>query len=461
MDEQFERRRAAVAALVRSVLDRLATDDGQPRIGRMIDNRRWWRHGQEDFVGLQPCAWAMPADVPIHGWLDTFAEMKPVREAYGADPRLGARVDTMIGAEFNRQARIFGWLLIEHVITPMVLATGTYDYDPALFDRVYADFERGFGAEQIHMVEFLALNGFESNESAILLPDGLVLQRMSDTQMSAAINHLAVPRMFGGGVNGARVSRFDQWALMTTRAYPVADGRHIASPQPAAFPTLYDPAVALVTALRIVCGGSVVSTRSMFAQIDTEFPIALGASATLTAFDSADNDRPTYLLTDQLDAFRTTYAALGLPDVQADRTLQTSIRRLVFAGSRSADADRLIDLMIAAEALFFQRANLTGFTKKDRIAGAAAGLLDGDPELNATADQIRAVVATAYMARNAEIHGDGQSYSPLHLLDGTPTSSMPLFLDDAEKIMRRAVLAVLAEHTAANQATLAPLPVTT
>jgi hypothetical protein len=126
MDEQFERRRAAVAALARSVLDRLATDDGQPRIGRMIDNQRWWRHGQEDFVGLQPCAWAMPADVPIHGWLDTFAEMKPVREAYGADPRLGARVDTLIGVEFSRQGRTFGWLLIEHVITPMVLATGTY-----------------------------------------------------------------------------------------------------------------------------------------------------------------------------------------------------------------------------------------------------------------------------------------------------------------------------------------------
>lgn len=455
MDEQFARRRAAVAALARSVLDRLSTDDGQPHIGRTIDNRRWWRRGQEDFVGLQPCAWTMPPAVPIHGWLDSFAEMKPVREAYGADPRLGYRVDTMIGVEFNRQDRIFGWLLIEYVITPMVLATGTYDYDVAVFDRVYDDFERGFGAEQIHMIEFLALNGFESNESVILLPDGLVLQRMSDTQMSAAIDHLAVPRMSGGSVNGARVSRFDQWALMTARAYPVADGRPIDNPRPPAFPTLYEPAIALITALRIVCGGSVVSTRSMFAQAHTEFPIVLGASAVLTAFDSADNDRPTYLLTDKLDDFRTTYTALGLPDVKADRTLQTAIRRLVFAGSRSADADRLLDLMMAAEALFIKRADPSGrtITKGDKVADAAAVLLDSDPHLNATADAIRAFMTTTSRARNAEVHGDGQPYAHLHLLDGTPTNSMPLFLGDAEKIMRRAVYAVLAEYTASHEAT--------
>ena len=75
--------------------------------------------------------------------------------------------------------------------------------------------------------------------------------------MSAAIDHLTVPRMAGGSVNGVRVSHFDQWALMTTRAYPVAGDNPIAAPQSPAFPTLYEPAISLITALRIVCGGSV------------------------------------------------------------------------------------------------------------------------------------------------------------------------------------------------------------
>lgn len=58
-----ERRRTAVAVLVRSVLDHLAAQEGQPHIGRMIDIQRWWRYGQEDFVGLRPQAWSMPAEV--------------------------------------------------------------------------------------------------------------------------------------------------------------------------------------------------------------------------------------------------------------------------------------------------------------------------------------------------------------------------------------------------------------
>ncbi|MET8054639.1 hypothetical protein ABZU75_44410 [Streptosporangium sp. NPDC005286] len=448
MDEQFERRRTAVAVLVRSVLDHLVALEGQPRIGRVIDVRRWWRYGQEDFVGLQPRAWSMPADVPIVGWLDKFPEMTAVRQAYDADPVLGARVDTLIGTEFNRQGRNFDWLLIEHIVQLMVLATSTYRFDEAIFDQLYDRFERGLGAEQVNMVEFLPLNGFESTETVVLLPDGLVMQRMNDAQMSAAIDHLAVPRMSGGSVNGARVSRFDQWALTVERSYPVTDGRSIAVSQPPAFPTLYEPANTLIRALRIVCGGSVVATRSMFAQADDEFPIVLGVSAMLSAFDGADNDRPTYLLTNTLDTFRLTYTALNLPSVQADRSLQTAIRRLVFAGSRRVNADRLIDLMMSAEALFIKRANLPRGTKGDKIAAAAAALLAQDPELKAGADQIQTFMKTMYQVRNAEMHGDDQPHPHLHLLDGTPTDSMPSVLKDGEKIMRRAALTVLAEYTA-------------
>jgi hypothetical protein len=447
VDEQFELRRAAVGELARSVLRHLAMEEGQPRIGRRIDLERWWRYGQESLVGLQPRAWLMPADLPVVGWPDRFPEMTAVRRAYDADAVLGARVDTSIGTEFNRQRRDFGWLLVEHIIQPMVLATGAYGFDDAVFESLYDKFERGFGAEQVRMVEFLPLNGFESTETVVQLPDGLVLQRMSDAQVSAAIDHLAVPRMPGAGVNSARVSRFDQWALTRSRTYPVADGSPIAAPQPPAFPTLYEPATLLVTALRIVCGGSVVATRSMFAQADDEFPLVQGVSGIMNAFDRADNDRPTYLVTDALEAFRATYVALSLPGVQADRSLQIAIRRLVFAGSRSVDADRLIDLVMSAEGLFIKRANLPKGTKGEKIAAAAAALLGGDPGLDADASRIQAFMTTVYRARNAEIHGDDQSYPGLHMLDGRRTDSVPRVLEDAEKIMRRAVLTVLAEYT--------------
>jgi hypothetical protein len=125
------------------------------------------------------------------------------------------------------------------------------------------------------------LNGFESNGDAVEPSDGLVLRHMTDTQISDAIGHLAVPRRWGGaGVNAVRVFRLDQWALTRTRAYQVAVGHGGAQPPaPAAFPSLEEPAARLVMALRIVCGGSVVTTRAMFGQDGREFPLVLGTSA--------------------------------------------------------------------------------------------------------------------------------------------------------------------------------------
>lgn len=210
VDERCEDRRIAVAALVRTALGRLAANDGDPRIGMIIDNQRWWRHSQEIFIGLRPRGWDIPAEVPIIGWLDAFGEMAHVREAYAADPVLRDRVDSMIGATGTLQARIFAWLLVQHVVEPVVLATASYEFDERVFDQIFDAFDRGLSSDTVHMVEFLPLNGFESNEDVIPLPDGLVLRRMSDRQMSAAIDQLAVPHMTGGSVNGVRVSRFDQ-----------------------------------------------------------------------------------------------------------------------------------------------------------------------------------------------------------------------------------------------------------
>lgn len=444
--------RAAVQALLEAVLRHLSDLEEAPRIGRMADHRRWWRYGQETFVGLQPRAWDMPDYVPIHGWLDkTFPEMTGVRDAYAADTRLGPRVDAMIGTEFNRQARTFDWLLIEHLLQPLVLATGSYEFDADAFASAYRSFEDGFGADELHMVEFLPLNGFDSTEDMVALPDRVTLRRMSDAQMSNAIDQLAAPRQWGGGGgNSVRVSRYDQWALVTSQAYLVAvgPGDDAQPPKAAAFPTLFEPGTRLVTALRIVCGGSVVATRPMFAQDDSEFPLVLNTQTMGNSFDSADYDRPTILVTDAVDHVQAMYLALGRPEVAGDRSLQTAIRRLVASGSRRVDADRLIDLSIAAEALFIHHANQPStFAKGEPIARGAVALLADDPEVGVDAEKLRAFMTTLYRARNAEIHGDA-TYPQLHDLSGTPIESLGPVLRDADRVMRRALALVLVEAEA-------------
>ncbi len=135
--------------------------------------------------------------------------------------------------------------------------------------------------------------------------------------------------MVGGSVRSVRISRFDEWALTIARTYPVVAGD--ADPQaPTAptFPTLDGPARQMVTALRLVCGGSVVTTRPMLAQSDDEFPIVPSYTAIHSAFDSADNERPTLLMTDALD--QGSVRPAGDPAVAGPR------------GGRSAGDDALV-----------------------------------------------------------------------------------------------------------------------
>lgn len=159
--------RNAVATLLVAALRDLAERDDAPRVGAMADGRNWWRYGQDSFVALRPNAWHMPEQVTVVGWLSTFAEMNAVREAIDADPVLGTRVDTMVGAEFSASQRPLDWLLVEHLLEPMIIASRSYDFDEALFELQFNRLDAGLRADTIRFVEFVPLNGFTSGMADI------------------------------------------------------------------------------------------------------------------------------------------------------------------------------------------------------------------------------------------------------------------------------------------------------
>lgn len=199
--------------------------------------------------------------------------------------------------------------------------------------------------------------------SAIALADGMVLRPMTDRQISRAIQVLAVPAEHSGGSNSVQVSRFHQWAMMRERDYPVRSYKQGMPEHPHGpdFPKLQEPAQRLVTALRIVCGGSVVATRPIHAQHDDDFPPTVDGSTALSAVVAADINRPTQVLTgEQVEAVRDVLKILSDLTVREDRSLQVALRRFVLAGSRAQPEDRLIDFVICCEALFLKRHGIGG-----------------------------------------------------------------------------------------------------
>ncbi|MEU4765620.1 hypothetical protein AB0H12_20420 [Actinosynnema sp. NPDC023794] len=440
--------RNAVAALLVAALRDLAERNDAPQVGDLTDRRNWWRYGQESFVALRPNAWQMPERVTVVGWLNTFTEMTTVRDAIDADPVLGARLDTMVGTEFSLNQRPLDWLLVEHLLEPMIIASRSYEFNEALFEQQFNRLDAGLRADTIRFVEFIPLNGFTSSMADIALVGGVALRPMTDRQVSRAIQVLAVPAEFSGGPNSVQVSRFHQWAVMREQGYPVRSYKQGMPEQPQApdFPRLEEPAQRLVTALRIVCGGSVVATRPIHAQHDDDFPPTVAGSAALPAVVAADISRPTQVLTDeQVEAVREVYETLGNPAVQEERSLQVALRRFVFADSKAQPEDRLIDLVICCEALFLKRHGIEGPQKAAPAAVNAARLLADDPLLNVGRTQVERLVRAAYRLRNAEVHGDHPVRRSITLLGGGTTEDLARFVEDLSLVVGRALHLVLSE----------------
>ncbi len=440
--------REAVASLFKTVLGDLAERDGAPEVDEMPDLRDWWRYGQESFIALRPAAWYMPTRVTRVNWLDSFAEMVTVREAIAADPILTARVDTMVGTEFSLRQRRLDWLLVKHLLEPMLVTTRTYEFDEAVFDLRYNQLEAGLLADAVRIVEFIPLNGFMASMDGISLPDGVVLRPMTDRQINRAIQVLAVPAEFSSSPSNVQVSRFHQWAVTREQNYPVCSYEEgmPEHPQAPTFPSLEGPVQRLVTALRVVCGGSVVATRSIHTQHDEDFPCDIEGGAILSPVGLADVNRPTLVLTNECaEAVRRVYKMLAIPGVEHDRSLQVALRRFVLAGSKSLPEDRLIDLNTCSEALFIKR-NKMNKERKGPVAAVEAGKwLADDPVLQVNRKRIERLFKEAYRIRNAELHGDHPVQRTMTLLDGTKTDDLGRFVEDLTLLLGRAIQLVLAD----------------
>lgn len=451
---------AAAAQLMAAVLDDLAAGDGAPVFATVPDFGEWHRHGQESFVAIQRGAWQMPDRVAHYRFLDTFAEMTAVRAVVAADEVLRERVDCVVGVEFALTFRQLGWTLVKHILEPMVAALRAYRFDQDAFDVAYSRLEEGLLATRARLVEAVPLNAFTptSGVGTVTLVDGLMLQAMSDRQMSAAIGYQAVPVTFAGGPNSVTVSRFHQWALIRCTSYPVCSSMDSPA-QPAApvFPSLVEPASRLVTALRLVCGGSVTATRAIRRQPDDDFPQGLGPTASLSALPTFDEERPTILEREQVEAVSDVYKLLTHPAVQANRGLQTALRRLVMSGADRVPADRLIDLIVCAEVLFIQLPGLPQDRRKqDKIVEGANALLADDPVLHAPPERIDALLRLGYRLRNDEMHGDDASMRELYVLSGQPTSDLSAVVDDIERVLRRALVRTLFQLAEAAAGVTAP-----
>lgn len=448
MTTQYEDVREAAAALMEAILKELASVEAEPAFAEYVGGDGWRRRFQETLVVVRRTRWQHPLVLASYDWWDRLPQMKTFRTVLASHKELHDRVDTLIGFDFSASRRDLIQMLIADLLTPLVEASYRYIFDRAAFDSVYERVEAGLLASTVRLLQVVPLLGFDmAVRPQVVLGNGLVIRTMTDVELSAAIQS-GLPDQATSSTLSRAVSRFYQHAVIKETAYPIRVGDvpgPVVVPQP-----IEDDALRLQTALRLVCGGSVTTGRPFQMQHPDDFGANPGYSASLSWSQSPDLERPTLLLSPtQTASIRQMMAMLITPAVAANRPLQMAIRRLVSAGSRGMPEDRLVDLTIAAEALFIHGAG-HGVTqrKKAVIASGAASLLGDDPDLGARGAEISRFFRGAYERRNHEVHADPTQPATTRLLDGSLAVTLHALVEDLERVMRRAFTLIIHEHAA-------------
>ena len=434
---------ATLSDVVQQALETLATmQPGGPQFRELPDQAEWKRHHQETLLQRTRHVWDYPAAVASPSWWRELAAYPSLQTALDAHPEVRDRLDAMAGFPFSLRGRDLRIILILQMLSPQVELARSYAFDHGVFGICYRRLEAGVLQRHVRMIEFVPLLGLASAYEPLQLPDGMALRQMTDLELSMGIQTLGVPVSDRSGTTNLTVAVDNQFALVREHTFPVQYGAPtdpVATPLP--LPSFGSEAHRLIDALRLVCGGSASLGRPVQYQNPGDFDAHPGYSAARTQVETPDSAATTILSgAEQLEAVLAAYRALGHAAVTSDRLLMMALRRVQLASTRALPEDRLIDLAIAAEALFISRPGLNVRGRQSaKIAEGAVDLLTSDPILAASDDNIRQHVISAYQCRNNVMHTLEQAPA-LHLLGGTSGASLDALVNDFARLMRRAVL---------------------
>ena len=386
----------------------------------------------------------------LDGELRTFSETPQgvdtaeLDAAIRGDRRLGKYVDQMVGTAFSRSTATPGEIrrsLLLHVV-----GTGKgFRFTEPRFDRGYAAWLAEWTASVVTMTVISPLPGFHLS-SRVEVADGIELDHLTDDEVSAALRMGILQTMPGGFGVLALVA--DRVAVRRTYAL-----RRVIDPELTEQVLVEEQAKVaaawasnddVIQALRVFKRGRIAisgtmqlvgSPGTMQSSGGAMFTTGGGQSRTLRGgmeLSRADTRR--------LKAFWPAFEkARQRPD------LGSAVRRFSYAGERTRDDDRIVDLVAALEALLLSDTN----DRRElafRTALRGAVFIEGS---DLTRHQILDHLRRAYGVRSTVAHGGTPKAKELTLPDGT-RGTLGEFVDTIEDLARLAVRKALAAVATGN-----------
>ncbi len=325
--------------------------------------------------------------------LSNMEEYKGVAKLAGQDPRISKHFDQLVGTGSVVVLRSLWEYVSFPLLKQLLKGSEQLDFDPGLFERTLSDMLGYFDSETVTMRYLAPLQNFESDSDSIDLAQGLTIRKLRTEELEDLASISAESGMM-------------PFYEVTTLKYAIELSQETRK-QIGGLPTPASPEVAqtvedlgkVILALRLFKAGNVAYDM---VRVSTVLDVPGSLSGT-TSYGPHLRFRPGKkysLVGSECGEFRGFWDSLRDRDFDKPSSLTVAIRRFNFAYNRQGLEDKLVDYMIAVEALFMKKEERSELVH--RLSLRVARLLGRDFKER---QDIQKEVKEYYKKRSSVVHG--------------------------------------------------------
>lgn len=387
-----------------------------------------WTAVTHVFSAEQQCASRMLGELRASG----LAELDDLERALADDPIIGQRLDQEVSSSGAGGGTWQAAGLVQALVDRVIERADGFQLDNASRDALAAEWALRLRRSSDHIVAIVALYEFSADATPLALATDLEIDLLREEEIAAALS-------LGAGIGGLRPD--ERYASPTFGIRSFFESELYVGGVP---PERSDDEVAIGTrareraervllALRLFKAGRVAQSGTFDCVIWSEDKLT-PASVSFGAGFGWHAGEPYVLAATDHERFRELWSALET--VYERPVLAGALRRFTYAFERTLPEDKIVDLLIAAESLFFSDMGPRDRGEfRFRLSTRVALLVGDTPDER---KQIAKFMRHAYDARSGIVHGGDPGKDNLRALDGNRVSAAECAsaLDD---VMRRAL----------------------
>jgi hypothetical protein len=387
---------------------------------------------QRVFTVEQQCAIRILGELRATG----MRELHELERALAADSVIGPRLDHDVSSSGGGGQTWQAGPMVQMLVDRVIESADGLELAFALRDRMTSQWAETLRRPSDRMMVIVALYEFVAEAAPVQLAPGLEIDVLSDEEIAAALT-------LGAGRSGMQIDErtisrtYGVRCAFESRLFVGGVPQAQSEPEMAVRTQARERAELVLLALRLFKQGRVSSSGTFECTISPggEVSAASGSFGSLFGWHAGD---PYVLEAKDDDAFRKLWSALE--KCHERPVIADALRRFSFAAERTLPDDKIIDLLIAAEILFF-----SDISKSDRgefrfrLSTRVALLLDKTAEER---HRIAKFMRHSYDARSGIVHGGDPGDDNLRSLEGHRVSATDC-AHDLEELLRCSLQAAI------------------